>query len=145
MPELLTRPKPRSFRAVLDHTVADPDGTPGLRIEETGYGEKREVAYAKPAAVRRTQEAITGLLRANGNNVSPSRRKPVPLDEDTGVRLVLTLLATAPVTKPYRTALIADGIARMSVEEAFYWYAHCASPDSSRALKALRIFLADEQ
>ena len=70
----------------------------------------------------------------------------VNLMEDRGARLALTLAAVAPIRKPSRASLIRAGIAEMSTEEVYYWYAR-VSPDLRRtgannALKALRILLA---
>ena len=70
----------------------------------------------------------------------------VNLTEDRGARLALTLASVAPVRKPSRASLIRAGIAEMSTEEVYYWYARM-SPELRRtgannALKALRILLS---
>ena len=70
----------------------------------------------------------------------------VNLTEDRGARLALTLASVAPIRKPSRASLIRAGIAEMSTEEVYYWYARM-SPELRRsgannALKALRILLS---
>ena len=45
--------------------------------------------------------------------------------------------------KPTRVAAICRGVGAMSSEEALYWYAHVTSPKASRALRALRLLLAE--
>ncbi len=42
------------------------------------------------------------------------------------------LLVTSPVTKLGRLQALADGIAAMSTEEAYYWYAKCMGRDGNR-------------
>ena len=62
--------------------------------------------------------------------------------------LALTLAGVAPVRKPSRATLIRAGVAEMSDEEVFYWYARMSEaskgPGTNNALKALRIMLAGE-
>ena len=76
--------------------------------------------------------------------LSPTRKAPIPLTEDAGVRLALTYLATAPIAKPDRSLTIRQGIDAMTSEEALYWYAYCTGPIAPRALRALRTLLAEE-
>jgi hypothetical protein len=76
--------------------------------------------------------------------LSPTRKAPIPLTEDAGVRLALTYLATGPIAKPNRSDAIRYAIGAMSSEEALYWFAYCTGPVASRALRALRILVAEE-
>jgi hypothetical protein len=39
---------------------------------------------------------------------------------------------------------VADSIARMSLEECYYWHAKCRSPSSQNGVKALRVLLAGD-
>ena len=71
--------------------------------------------------------------------VSAQRRKPLALAESAGVRLALVLLATAPVSKRERIAAIQAGVAGMSTEEAYYWYAKCSGTEAARGRRALRL------
>jgi hypothetical protein len=75
----------------------------------------------------------------------------VRLTEAAGARLALLLWALDPVQKPSRAALIQAGIAAMSDEEVYYWYAKSegnlppgGQQQRNNALKALRILLAGE-
>ena len=67
------------------------------------------------------------------------------LDEATGVRLSLTLLATQPIIRSERIRSLVAGIEAMSVEETYYWYAKCVGPNAAAARKAIRILLADDE
>ena len=93
-------------------------------------------------------ETILNLLKKQGHRpteLSPKRKAPFPLDEAPGVRLALFLLALKPMSKPARMEEVVSGLAAMSDEEAYYWYAKCAGgPHATRSRKALRILLAEE-
>ena len=73
-----------------------------------------------------------------------SVRQDVGANQDAGVRLGLTALATKPVLKSARVDAIRQGIQTMTSEEALYWYAYSTGPNANRALRALRTLLADE-
>lgn len=128
---------------------------------EPDHGDKREawdlvattndrdekVARFAGKHLDRHRHALAGAVTASKHArtiLSPTRRAPIPLTEDAGVRLALTYLATAPITKPDRSDTIRNGIDAMTSEEALYWYAYCTGPSGSRALRALRTLLAEE-
>ncbi|HJQ96444.1 MAG TPA: hypothetical protein VJ935_12155, partial [Acidimicrobiia bacterium] len=75
--------------------------------------------------------------------LSPTRRAPIRLTEDAGVRLVLTSLTVKPVSKLSRVEEIREGIDAMTSEEALYWYAKCTGTFAERSLRALRVLLAE--
>ncbi len=123
----------------------------GVRLEEAYADGERTlastVASATPLQTARVLDALVAAVRASGHQagvLSLSRRKPVPLDEAAGVRLALALLAAQPVSKPDRIRHIVAGVAAMSVEETYYWYAKAVGPDAERVRRALRLFLAEE-
>ncbi len=97
-----------------------------------------------------TTEHLLAALRANGYKATDLARaagsdKPFYLDEPTGLRLALILLAVKPLTRQDRIEAIGQGIQAMSAEEAYYWFSKCtAGPDAARAQKALRVLLAEE-
>ena len=97
-----------------------------------------------------TTEHLLAALRANGYKATDLARavgsdKPFYLDEPTGLRLALILLAVKPLTRQDRIEAIGQGIQAMSAEEAYYWFSKCtAGPDAIRAQKALRVLLAEE-
>jgi hypothetical protein len=94
---------------------------------------------------------LAEALRTSGQaktTLKPTRKAPVELAEEAGVRAALALAVIHGVTKPGRTARLLDGVSRLSNEECFYWYAHTIGTSDPtvgrRRLKALRIFLAEE-
>jgi hypothetical protein len=49
-----------------------------------------------------------------------------------------------PISKWRRREEILGGVAAMSAEEAYYWFARTTGPIASRARRALRIMLSDD-
>ncbi|WP_336036666.1 DUF7680 family protein [Halobacterium yunchengense] len=65
------------------------------------------------------------------------------LSEGAGIRLTIAFLAMKRLQKYEKLTTVADCIARMSLEECYYWHAKCRSPSSPNGIKALRTLLAD--
>lgn len=127
-----------------------PGDTYGLRVDETNGSSESVTVAARVAAERLTPflGAMRSALRESGHQptvVGPARRKPVPLSEAAGVRLALAIKTAAPLNRPVRRLSVIEGVAAMSDEEAYYWYAKTSRPEGgNRALRALRILLADD-
>ncbi len=106
---------------------------------ELGGDQLCSVADHLLAALRVNDYKATDLARAAGAD------EPFYLDELTGLRLALILMAVKPLTRHDRIEAIGQGVQAMSAEEAYYWFSKCsAGPDALRAQKALRILLAGE-
>lgn len=104
---------------------------------ELGGDVLRAVADHLLAALRANGYKATDLGRATGSG------EAFYLDELTGLRLALILMAAKPVTRHERIEAIGQGVQAMSAEEAYYWFSKCsAGPGAARAQKALRILLA---
>lgn len=121
-------------------------------VETNGRREnRRDVARVPADRLDAAQPALADALRGSGHQrtaLKATRKSPLPLDEEVGVRAALALAAISGITKPGRTSRLLDGISRLSNEECFYWYAHTLGTTdpvvARRRLKALRIFLAEE-
>jgi hypothetical protein len=143
----------RAFRLIVQPAPGQPgEGDRyGVRLEEAYSDGARtltsSVATATPVQTARVIDSLVAAVRASGHQagvLAPSRRKPIPLDEPSGVRLALTLLACQPLSKTGRIRQIVAGVAAMSVEETYYWYAKTVGPEADRVRRALRLFLAEE-
>jgi hypothetical protein len=66
----------------------------------------------------------------------------VVVPENTGIRLTIAFLALKRLQKYEKLTTVADSIARMSIEECYYWHAKCRSPSNPNGVKALRMLLA---
>ncbi len=67
----------------------------------------------------------------------------VVLSEGAGIRLTIAFLAMKRLQKYEKLTTVADCIARMSLEECYYWHAKCRSPSNPNGVKSLRVLLAD--
>lgn len=139
--------KPRGFQLTVEPVSADDYG---LRLEESDQANqdaKRPVANLGASASRRLVEQAMDALQASGfrrSDLSAQRRQPFRLQEHHGVRLALAMIATGPLHKRARVEAVLSGVARMSDEETYYWYAKCLGPESSRGRRAVRLLLAEE-
>ena len=143
-----TADETRTFQLVAQKPNAK--GAYGLRVFEM-YGPDERltnlIVAASPAQTARVADVIVTAARRVGNRPSDLAGKDggiVTLDEATGVRTCLTLLATQPITRTERIRALVAGIDDMSVEETYYWYAKCIGPRAAAARKAIRILLADQ-
>jgi hypothetical protein len=82
-------------------------------------------------------------LDVDATAVTSSGEGRLLLPETVGIRLVLTFAGVKPIQRVDRMRAFARGIARMSDEECYYWYAKCRSPSSPNGEKALRTLLTN--
>jgi hypothetical protein len=82
-------------------------------------------------------------LEVDASAVTGSGEGQVFLPEGVGVRFTLAFVGVKPIQRVDRMRAFARGIARMSDEECYYWYAKCRSPSSPNGEKALRTLLTD--
>lgn len=87
-------------------------------------------------------------LKRSGHSpadLTPRRRKPFLLNEETGVRLGLLFFAVKPLHKTVRLEAVSQALRSMEPEEVFYWFSKCSTgPDASRARRAFRLLAAEE-
>ncbi len=138
--------KTRGFRLLIQ--PADQDNY-AVALEETNGSPAPGTIVAKVNAehTRRVMPSLLEAVRSSGHPktiLSASRRTPIPLKEEAGVRLGLVLLATDPIVKSRRLEGMADGVSDMTGEEVYYWYAKVTGPEGHRLQRALRLFLAEE-
>lgn len=100
--------------------------------------------------LRAVVDHLLNALRINdykATDLAPTsnRDEPFYLDELTGIRLALIMLAVRPLRRHDRIEAIGYGVQAMGDEEAYYWFSKCtAGNDAGRARKALRVLLAEE-
>ena len=119
----------------------------GFTLAEAIGESSQQVARVNPAQAVGYRRAVVDAVAASGyqpTSVSPRRCRPFNLAQAPGVRLALTVAAVAPVARPGRRRMIADAIGGLTTEEALYWYSHSTGPTGRRALRALRLLLADD-
>ena len=144
--------KPRGFQLTVrpDPSASQPDRY-GIDIAETNGtpDHTHTVATIRSHDLARLTDLIHQALRTSGRQpttIGPTRKAPVALTEPAGVRLTLAARAVDPIRRRPRARAILDGIVSMSDEETYYWYAKTTHPETGpRALRALRLLLADDQ
>ena len=129
-------------RIVVSQQVAESNGSrPKSPSQRVIALEGRRAAQHMSLAMDLLHGAGADLAR-----LSDRQGGRVNLTEHQGARLALTLASVAPVRKPSRASLIRAGIAEMSTEEVYYWYARMSPAlrrsGANNALKALRILLS---
>lgn len=135
----------RTFRL----TVQSDGDTFGVTLVEADAKDASEHVIARTSP-KRTRDVTTALQRALKDSghakttLSSRRKRAIPLHEDAGVRLALTMFATDGVKKGRRKTTMMTAIETMATEEAYYWYAKCVGQDGPRVRRALRLFLAEE-
>lgn len=143
----------RGFQLLIHPQPARDDSRFNLTVTETnGHRDhRREVARLPADRLELAADTLADALRTSTQPrtaLKATRRAPIALAEDAGVRLTLALNAIHGITKPRRATTLLRAVGRMSDEECFYWYAHtvgAADPAvRRRRFKALRIFLAEE-
>lgn len=150
----LSHPQPR-FRLRVER---DPKGRLAVvvlqhRLRHLGRATELDfepVARAMGLPLQVAMPLLAAAVRANG--AAPSRLSrphedgdpPIELDEASGARVALALVAVRPLRKLERMEGVVHGIAEMSAEEALYWFARVMRGPKARTLRALRILLAKE-
>ncbi len=152
-------PEPDPERPFVLYTIPDADGGYRVALYQwlTRNGEREKQAPGAMWGIelggdplRAVADHLLSALRASGHKATDlaraaGRDRPFYLDEPTGVRLALILLAVKPLTRHDRIEAIGRGVQAMGDEEAYYWFSKCsAGPEARRAQKALRVLLAGE-
>ncbi len=135
------------YRLAVYQRIVEPPPAQG-RLTNAAPIEMRLAAELGGSLLKAVADQVLEALRQNGysaTDLSPGRREPFLLSEESGVRLGLLFLAVRPISKMERVEAISQGIRAMTSEELYYWFSKCAgSPSAERAQKALRILLSDE-
>lgn len=143
----------RGFQLTVHPNPTGGDGRFAVALTETNGRNDytREVARLPADRLEVAGDALADALRASRQPrtaLTATRRNPIALADDAGVRLALTVNAIHGITKPRRATQLLRAVGRMSDEECFYWYAHTIGATDPatrrRRFKALRIFLAEE-
>lgn len=108
------------------------------------------VAWAQGLPLDVARPLIAAAVRANGESPAQLSRPgsdgqpPLELDETSGARIALALLAVQPLRKLERMQDVLRGMEAMSEEEALYWFSRVMRGPKARTLRAFRILLARE-
>jgi hypothetical protein len=103
-----------------------------------------KIATLSDSRQQAVHRLVRNVLDDNGVEVDFVTRGEgsVVLSEGAGIRLTIAFLSMKRLQKYEKLTTVADSIARMSLEECYYWHAKCRSPSNPNGVKALRTLLA---
>ena len=96
------------------------------------------------ARLRSILQLIDETLQANkgrSSEITNTGDSTIFLREEKGIRLSLGFIGVKPIKRVDRMRALSRGVAKMSLEECYYWYAKCRSPSHPSGSKALRVLL----
>ncbi|MCY3619216.1 MAG: hypothetical protein F4X38_01775 [Acidimicrobiaceae bacterium] len=126
--------------------IADGQQGWGFALWEESPAGLEPVASVSPERAGPLRRAVTSAATTDGYSteaVGQGRRRPFNLTQTPGVRLALTTLSALPMRCPQRRAAVLAGVESLGDEECLYWYAKARGSAGNRALRALRLLLAD--
>ena len=127
--------------------IADGRDGWGFALWEESPDGLEPVASVPPGRTGPLRRAVLCATTADGYSteaVGQERKRPFSLTQTPGVRLALTTLAVLPMRSPQRRAAVLAGVEALGDEECLYWYAKARGRAGNRALRALRLLLADD-
>jgi hypothetical protein len=108
----------------------------------------QQVVSVHGTPMRAVMDQILTMIKQAGyraSDLSRSRKAPFLLNEESGVRLGLLMLAVKPLRKSSRMTDISEQVQSMASEEAYYWFSKMTDHHvGRRSQKAMRILLAKE-
>jgi len=119
----------------------------GFELCEESQISVEPVAAISPQHAAPLKRAVASAVIADGyspETLNSTRKRPFNLTQTPGVRLALTTLAVSPMRSGQRRTAVLAGIESLGDEECLYWYAQVRGNAGNRALKALRILLAND-
>ncbi len=99
------------------------------------------------ARLRSLLQLLDETLRGtetNPSEITGTGNSTILLREEVGVRLSLGFIGIKPLRRVDRMRMLARGISRMSLEECYYWFSKCQSPNTPNGAKALRTLLVED-
>ena len=126
------------------------EGGYGVALRQHGEDAPEEgpqIVAVHGVALEGVIDRVLLAIKSTGSRASAlraDRKDPFILDEETGIRLGLLMLAIRPLRKPSRIMAMSNATTSMTTEEAYYWFSRCADVDiGRRARRALRVLLAE--
>ncbi len=95
----------------------------------------RSILQLLEDSLRNTDTELTKVTRTGPSTIL--------LNEEIGIRLSLGFVGVKPLRRIDRMRSLSRGVARMSLEECYYWHAKCRSPEFPNGEQALRTLLKE--
>jgi hypothetical protein len=141
----LERRRQRASKTVpFDEVIVDDvDGADEWTWDEWVAVKVRRLSGARLRSLLQLVEETLREADIDPSEITGTGTATVLLREGTGIRLSLGFIGMKPIKRVDRMRALARGVARMSLEECYYWHAKCRSPNSPSGEKALRALLTN--
>jgi hypothetical protein len=123
----------------------DVDGVEGWTWDEWVAVKVRSISGARLRSLLQLFDEALRECDVDPSLVTGTGESTVLIPEAAGVRLTLGFIGIKPLQRVDRMRALSRGVARMSLEECYYWHAKCRSPNSPSGEKALRVLLTHNQ
>lgn len=139
----LERRRQRVSKTVPFHEVIDDDvdGVDDWTWDEWVAVKVRRLSGARLRSILQLLEEALRETELDPSEVTRTGETKVLLHEGTGVRLSLGFIGMKPLNRVDRMRALARGVARMSLEECYYWHSKCRSPENPAGEQAFRTLL----
>ncbi len=132
--------KTEAFDEVIDNDV---DGVEDWTWDDWVAVKIRRLSGARLRSVLQLLNKTLRQTNIDPSSVTSTGNSQVLISEGVGIRLSLAFIGIKPLRRVDRMRAFSRGISAMSLEECYYWYAKCRSPNSPNGAKALRTLLTD--
>ncbi len=132
-----------SKMAAFDEIIDDADCIKDWTWDDWVAMKVRRLSGARLRSVLQLLEETLQKNDLNSSNITRTGDETLFLREETGIRVSLAFIGVKPLRRIDRMRRIAQGVSGMSMEECYYWYSKCQSPNTPNGAKALRVLLSD--
>ncbi len=139
----LERRRQRASKTVpFDEVIGDGvDGTKDWTWDDWVAVKIERVSGARLRSILQLLDKSLRETNVDPTKVTGTGSSTVLLHEETGIRLSLGFIGVKPLRRVDRMRSLSRGVARMRIEECYYWYAKCRSPEYPNGAQALRCLL----
>ncbi len=130
------------FDEVID---ADVDGVDEWTWDDWVAVKVRRLSGARLRSLLQLLDETLRATEIDSSEITSTGNATILLREEAGVRLSLGFIGVKPLRRVDRMRMLARGISRMSLEECYYWFAKCQSPNTPNGAKALRTLLMENK
>lgn len=130
------------FDEVIDDTV---NGAKDWTWNEWVAVKVRQLTGARLRSILQLIDEALRETDIDPSKVTGTGSATLLLREEAGIRLSLGFIGVKPLQRVDRMRRLARGVARMSLEECYYWHAKCRSPNTPSGAKALRTLLTEHK
>ncbi len=132
-----------SKTAPFDEIIDDADGVEDWTWEDWVAVKVRRLSGVRLRSILQLLDKTLRQTDFDPASITSTGNSEVLISEGIGVRLSLVFIGVKPLQRIDRMRAFSRGIGTMSLEECYYWYAKCRSPNSPNGAKALRILLRE--